>query len=246
MRRSVAFGTISAYLRGKKYNFDVAKREDDEKTRAASHENLYALITAQANAQQAEEDATRVSEPKYVVQLARESNALGEVTEMAEHAIVFADLFRHAFADGLRGRFPCDIQLTIPVGPSTGGGRHLQHIRLMAREEPAVFVLGSIHHNTRTVELRTYSHVAGIYAARYGGKEFPAGEASFGALLDRLHSFLATQGFNVRRVDAPLTEEAPPKPPMKLPSRSAMEIAGFVVVAVVLGSALAFVYIAVR
>lgn len=224
----------------------MARSGDDERTRAASHENLLALLHQEANLKHAEEDSTRLSAPREVAQLARESNALGEVTEMAEHAIIFADLFRHAFADGLRGRFPCDVLLTMPVGPSTGGGRHLQHIRLISREEPIVFVLGSIHHNTKTVELRTYEHIASMYTTRYGGKEFPAGSASFSALLDRLHSFLATQGFNVRRVDTPLTDEPPPKPPMKLPSQQTVTGVAAVIIVVLLIAALVFIYLAIR
>ena len=86
------------------------------------------------------------------------------------------------------------VELAVPDGPSTGGGKQaLQHIRLVPDA-------GARRHHCRirqpsekTAELRTWEHLAQLHAQRFKGKTIPLDRVEYNELLKRMQAFFGEQ-----------------------------------------------------
>ncbi len=144
----------------------------------------------------------------------------------------FATRFNLEFATGLAGPVRYRIELTSPVGPSTGGGKQaIQHIRLLPQDGSSAIVIGSWNQVGKSVELRTTDHVRDIHAQRFKDTPFPIDPAAYQELLSRLQLFFVKSEHTVKLLDAVETS-------MEEPSRgvSGRLVVALVVAAIVIAS----------
>jgi hypothetical protein len=137
-----------------------------------------------------------------------------QFTAVAGRASQFATLFNQTFAAGLEGPVNCQLDLTTPVGPSTGGGKQaLQHLRLVPSDGSPAIVIGTVSQPENQAEIRTFRHLAELHARRFKGARVPVDVNAYRELNRRLHAFFVAQGFAVVMVDvtdAPASNYPPP------------------------------------
>ena len=90
-------------------------------------------------------------------------------TRVANQAASLAEAVTDGFEDFHMGAGDYVVELTVPEGPSTSGGKQaLQHLRLVARRKGyATVIAGSVDGVKASGELRTYEHVALLHEARF-------------------------------------------------------------------------------
>lgn len=90
-------------------------------------------------------------------------------TRVANQAASLAEAVTDGFEDFHMGAGDYVVELSVPEGPSTGGGTQaLQHLRLVPRRKGyAVVMVGTVNPVTSTGELRTYDHVAIQHELRF-------------------------------------------------------------------------------
>jgi hypothetical protein len=132
---------------------------------------------------------------------------MAEVTHFAMKALSLAETFKYALggepiALGL-GRYR--VELSAPEGPSTGGGKQaVQHVKLVPlKQGAAVIVAGAANQVERTAELRSFEHLAALYAERYRGKRIPVDRNAYNQLLRRIQEFFSAQRMSVVMLEAP-------------------------------------------
>ncbi len=136
-------------------------------------------------------------------------------TQVAAQALSLAELFEARFAAGVNGPVPFRIELAAPDGPSTAGGKQaLQHIKLVPRAGGPTIVIGSASTTRQTAEIRTYEHVAALYAQRFHGARVPIDVATYRDLTQALAGFFNAMRLRVSFADAegasgPLAVAAP-------------------------------------
>jgi hypothetical protein len=90
-------------------------------------------------------------------------------TRVANQAASLAEAVTDGFEDFQMGAAGWTVELTVPEGPSTQGGKAaLQHIRLVPRRKGyATVVVGTVNPVTSVGELRTYEHIALLHETRF-------------------------------------------------------------------------------
>lgn len=100
----------------------------------------------------------------------RDRSELAELrTRVANAAATLAETVRDGFDDYHLGAGDYVVDLSVPDGPSTGGGRQArQHLRLVPRRKGyATVVTGVVDPVLSTCELRTFEHVAVLHEIRF-------------------------------------------------------------------------------
>ena len=90
-------------------------------------------------------------------------------TRVANQAASLAETVREGFDEFHLGAGDYVVELSVPDGPSTGGGvQARQSIRLVPRRKGyAIVVVGTVDPVTSTAELRTFEHVAVLHEVRF-------------------------------------------------------------------------------
>jgi hypothetical protein len=90
-------------------------------------------------------------------------------TRVANQAASLADTVSQGFDDFHMGAADYVVELSVPEGPSTGGGAQArQNIRLVPRRKGySIVIAGTVDPVTSTAELRTYEHVAILHELRF-------------------------------------------------------------------------------
>lgn len=90
-------------------------------------------------------------------------------TQVANQAASLADTVNDGFEEFHMGAADYVVELSVPEGPSTGGGTAArQNIRLVPRRKGyAMVIAGTVDPVTSTAELRTFEHVALLHELRY-------------------------------------------------------------------------------
>lgn len=111
-------------------------------------------------------------------------------TQVAARAVSLAELFDARFAEGLQGPVAFKVELSAPDGPSTAGGKQaLQHIKLVPPGGGATIVIGSANTTRQIAEIRTYEHIAALYAQRFKGARLPVDVTRYQDLATSLSNF---------------------------------------------------------
>jgi translation initiation factor IF-2 len=90
-------------------------------------------------------------------------------TRVANQAASLAETVTEGFEDFHMGAGDYVVELSVPEGPSTGGGRQArQSIRLVPRRKGySTVIAGTVDPVTSTAELRTFEHVAILHELRF-------------------------------------------------------------------------------
>ncbi len=90
-------------------------------------------------------------------------------TRVANQAASLAEAVTDGFDEFHMGAADYVVELSVPDGPSTGGGAQArQNIRLVPRRKGyAMVIAGTVDPVTSTAELRTFEHVAILYELRF-------------------------------------------------------------------------------
>jgi translation initiation factor IF-2 len=90
-------------------------------------------------------------------------------TQVANQAASLAESVTDGFDGFSMGAGAYGVELSVPEGPSTGGGvQARQHLRLVPRRKGfPVIVAGTVDPVTSTSELRTFEHVAILHELRF-------------------------------------------------------------------------------
>jgi hypothetical protein len=119
-------------------------------------------------------------------------------TRIAGQAASLAEFFEARFEKGLDGPVHFRVALSAPDGPSTGGGKQaLQHIKLIPENGGPAVVIGSANTNRMTAEIRTYEHIAALYAQRFHGAKLPIDVTRYYELGQDLATFFRTMTISV-------------------------------------------------
>lgn len=100
----------------------------------------------------------------------RDRSELAELrTRVANQAASLAEAVTEGFEDFHMGAGDYVVELSVPEGPSTGGGAQArQHLRLVPRRPGyAVVIAGAVDPVLSTAELRTFEHVAILHELRF-------------------------------------------------------------------------------
>jgi hypothetical protein len=127
-----------------------------------------------------------------------------KLTEFAQQAVGLADIFHEAFKRPLPGR-PANyrVQLAVPDGPSTGGGRQgTQHVKLVPIGEGPTLVAGWANPADREAEIRSWEHLKAILGERAGATGAPD-EAAYRKLVLDMKRFFEGEKLSVSVVAAP-------------------------------------------
>lgn len=90
-------------------------------------------------------------------------------TRVANQAASLADTVNEGFDEFHMGAGDYVVELSVPDGPSTGGGAQArQNIRLVPRRKGySIVIAGTVDPVTSTAELRTFEHVAVLHELRF-------------------------------------------------------------------------------
>lgn len=90
-------------------------------------------------------------------------------TRVANQAASLAETVTEGFEEFHMGAGDYVVELSVPEGPSTGGGAQArQNIRLVPRRKGyAMVIAGTVDPVLSTAELRTFEHVAVLHELRY-------------------------------------------------------------------------------
>jgi ribosomal protein L30E len=135
-------------------------------------------------------------------------------TQVAARAVSLAELFEARFERGLEGPVHFKVELSAPDGPSTAGGKQaLQHIKLVPQGGGSTVVIGSAHPTRMTAEIRTYEHVADLYAQRFRGAKLPVDVTRYYELGQALATFFRAMKMSVTFSEVGGVALAAPPPP---------------------------------
>jgi hypothetical protein len=128
-------------------------------------------------------------------------------TVVAAKAVSLAELFIASFAKGLDGPVRFRVEMSAPDGPSTGGGKQaLQHIKLVPDGGGPAIVVGSADTTRGVAEVRTFDHIAALYAQRFHGAPIPVDAGRYNELAQTLSNFF--RGMSMEVSFAELAPEA--------------------------------------
>jgi len=124
-------------------------------------------------------------------------------TQVAAKAVSLAELFDARFEAGLDGPMRFKVALAAPDGPSTAGGKQaLQHIKLVPADGSPAIVIGSASTIRQAAEIRTFDHVAALYAQRFRGARVPVDVTRYQELTQALAVFFKAMKLAVTFSDA--------------------------------------------
>jgi hypothetical protein len=124
-------------------------------------------------------------------------------TQVAAKAVSLAELFDARFEQGLQGPVPFRVELSAPEGPSTAGGKQsLQHIKLVPAVSGPAIVIGTASTTRQAAEIRTYDHLAALYAQRFKGARIPVDVTKYQELSQNLATFFRAMKMGVTFADA--------------------------------------------
>jgi hypothetical protein len=97
---------------------------------------------------------------------------------------------------------PYSVDLTIPDGPSTAGGKQAaQHVRLVpSAAGQAVIIVATANPLDQTIEIRAYEHVEANHKERFKNA-FPIAREAYTDLVSRLIAFFTRRGMSVSVVN---------------------------------------------
>lgn len=135
-------------------------------------------------------------------------------TQVAAKAVSLAELFDARFEQGLDGPVRFRVELSAPDGPSTAGGKQaLQHIKLVPSISGPAIVIGSANTILQQAEIRTFDHIAALYAQRFKGASIPVDVTRYQDLSQSLATFFKAMKMTVTFADARSAGlTAPPQP----------------------------------
>jgi hypothetical protein len=120
-------------------------------------------------------------------------------TRVAAQAASLAELFIASFESGLDGPVHFRVELSAPDGPSTAGGKQaLQHVKLIPDDGGRTIVIGSADTTRALAEIRTFDHIAALYAQRYRGAAIPVEAGRYNELGEKLANFFRSMRMQVR------------------------------------------------
>lgn len=124
-------------------------------------------------------------------------------TQVAAKAVSLAELFDARFEQGLQGPVQFRVELSAPEGPSTAGGKQsLQHIKLVPAVSGPAIVIGTASTTRQAAEIRTYDHLAALYAQRFKGARIPVDVTKYQELSQNLATFFRAMKMGVTFADA--------------------------------------------
>jgi len=128
--------------------------------------------------------------------------ATQKYTIVAAKAVSLAELFAAHFEKGLDGPVHFRVELSAPDGPSTAGGKQaLQHMKLIPDGGGMAVVIGSADTTRGVAEVRTYEHVASLYAQRFRGAPIPVDVTRYYELGQGLATFFRAMNMQVTFAD---------------------------------------------
>jgi hypothetical protein len=126
------------------------------------------------------------------------SDARYKYTVVAQKAVSLAELFVAHFAKGLDGPVRFRVEMSAPDGPSTAGGKQaLQHVKLVPEAGGPAIVIGSVNLTKFVAEIRTFAHVAALYAQRFHGAKLPIDVTRYYELGQALATFFRAMNLQV-------------------------------------------------
>lgn len=150
--------------------------------------------------------AVEVTTPRAVQQepdAATDPRALK--TQLARRFSSLADKVNERFADFQIGAGRWSLELTAPEGMSTANGKQaLQHLRLRPhRDGFPTLLAGTVNAMAHTAELRNYTHMTQLHAARFGRSfEAQISEGEWEQLLRRCEVTLKHAEIDAVRISA--------------------------------------------
>ncbi len=130
------------------------------------------------------------------------ASAKYKYTLVAQKAASLADLFASQFDKGLDGAVRFRVELAAPDGPSTAGGKQaLQHIKLLPEAGGPAIVIGSANAPRMLAEVRTFEHIAVLYAQRFHGAAIPVDITRYYELGQAIATFFRAMGMQVTFVE---------------------------------------------
>ncbi len=164
-------------------------------------------------------------------------------TQVAAKAASLSELFDARFESGLDGPLHFRVELSAPDGPSTGGGKQaLQHIKLVPEGGGPAVVIGSANTTRMTAEIRTFEHIAALYAQRFRGAKIPVDVTRYYELGQGLATFFRAMRLSVTFAELDGAAVSVMTPPA-VPSRAWTVLLGVATVLAILGAAYAIVFL---
>jgi len=166
-------------------------------------------------------------------------------TQVAAKAVNLAELFEARFEQGLEGPVRFRVELSAPDGPSTGGGKQaMQHIKLIPPDGGATIVAGSANTTRQMAEIRTFEHIAELYAQRYHGARIPVDVTRYRELTQALAGFFKAMRMTVTFAELAFAPGAPAAPLQPAGGgRGPIIAVGVVVALVVLAAAYLLIFV---
>jgi hypothetical protein len=132
---------------------------------------------------------------------------------VAAQAASLAELFIASFEPGLDGPVHFRVELSAPDGPSTAGGKQaLQHVKLIPRDGGRAIVIGSADTTRSLAEIRTFDHIAALYAQRFRGAPIPVEAGRYNELGEKLANFFRSMRMQVRFTELEPSKSSAPAP----------------------------------
>ncbi len=173
--------------------------------------------------------------------------ATQKYTIVAAKAVSLAELFAAHFEKGLDGPVHFRVELSAPDGPSTAGGKQaLQHMKLIPDGGGMAVVIGSADTTRGIAEVRTYEHVAALYAQRFRGAPIPVDVTRYYELGQALATFFRAMNMQVTFADLDGAVSASPvrvAAAAPVGGRAWLVIAGVVVGLAILAAAYAVIFL---
>jgi hypothetical protein len=134
-------------------------------------------------------------------------------TKVAAQAVSLAELFISSFESGLDGPVHFRVELSAPDGPSTAGGKQaLQHVKLIPDDGGMAIVIGSADTTRSLAEIRTFDHIAALYARRFRGAALPVEAGRYNELGEKLANFFRSMRMQVRFTELEARRSSAPAP----------------------------------
>jgi hypothetical protein len=177
------------------------------------------------------------------------ASAKQKYTMVAAKALSFHELFATGFAKGIDGPIHFSVELSAPDGPSTGGGKQaLQHIKLIPDGGGMAVVIGSADTALGVAEVRTFDHVAALYAQRFHGAPLPVDPTRYAELSQTLAQFFGALSMKVTfvpldKVQGAGLSPALARPPAPRPGGPVVWMVAVLVMALVLGGAYVLIFL---
>lgn len=95
------------------------------------------------------------------------------------------------------------LELGVPEGPSTGGGKQAGQPIKLVPERGQTFVIGIANQAEKSVELRTWEYLAHLHSQRHKGQPMPFDPVPYKILFKKVEHFFQELKMRVVVVDLP-------------------------------------------